>query len=161
MAEANPLIENIVKITLNVNFQLTRSVPIGEAFAEASQRWTKPHTSNVGSDVGYSRALIKNSFGCILYTSYICFVRVSIFGSSWLGFIPLNSATAVAPLMIITLAVASTVHILSSVRQTTVETTDRRYGLKRHSDHGLAISVAVFITAIGFLSLNFSISPPF
>ena len=62
--------------------------------------------------------------------------------------------------MIITLAVASTVHILSSVRQTMVETTDRKIWAKKAiSDHGLAISVAVFTTAIGFLSLNFSISP--
>ena len=76
--------------------------------------------------------------------------------------IPINSATAVAPLMVITLAVASSVHVLSSVRQTMQETADRTVWARRAIiDHGLGITVAVFTTAIGFLSLNFSISPPF
>ena len=72
--------------------------------------------------------------------------------------IPINSATAVAPLMVITLAVASSVHVLSSIRQTMQETSDRTIWARRAlSDHGLGITVAVFTTAIGFLSLNFSI----
>ena len=106
--------------------------------------------------------LLKTALGVfsILLISVLS-ALVSLGALGW-SFIPLNSATAVAPLMIITLAVASTVHILSSVRQTMVETTDRKIWAKKAiSDHGLAISVAVFTTAIGFLSLNFSISPPF
>ena len=42
------------------------------------------------------------------------------------------------------------------------ETADRTIWARRAIiDHGLGITVAVFTTAIGFLSLNFSISPPF
>jgi predicted RND superfamily exporter protein len=64
--------------------------------------------------------------------------------------------------MVVTLAVASSVHVLSSVRQTMLETADRTMWARRAiADHGLGITVAVFTTAIGFLSLNFSISPPF
>ena len=86
---------------------------------------------------------------------------VSLGALGWTG-IPINSATAVAPLMVITLAVASSVHVLSSIRQTMQKTADRAIWA-RHAitDHGLGITVAVFTTAIGFLSLNFSISPPF
>ena len=86
---------------------------------------------------------------------------VSLGALGWTG-IPINSATAVAPLMVITLAVASSVHVLSSIRQTMQKTADRTIWA-RHAitDHGLGITVAVFTTAIGFLSLNFSISPPF
>ena len=95
----------------------------------------------------------------ILTCDIVCFVSLGALG--WTG-IPINSATAVAPLMVITLAVASSVHVLSSIRQTMQKTADRAIWA-RHAitDHGLGITVAVFTTAIGFLSLNFSISPPF
>ena len=86
---------------------------------------------------------------------------ISLGALGW-AYIPLNSATAIAPLMIITLAVASTVHMLSSARQTMALTNDRReWARKAIADHGLAITIACLTTGIGFLSLNFSISPPF
>ena len=163
MTEANPLIKKYRENYPNVNFQLTGSVPIGEAFAEASQKDGQSLTpAMLVAMLVIVGLLLKTALGVfsILLISVLS-ALVSLGALGW-SFIPLNSATAVAPLMIITLAVASTVHILSSVRQTMVETTDRKIWAKKAiSDHGLAISVAVFTTAIGFLSLNFSISPPF
>ncbi len=79
----------------------------------------------------------------------------------WTG-TALNSVTILAPLMISILAVASAVHVLASVRQTMAETADRKEWARRAlSEHMAAISVACITTAIGFFSLNFSISPPF
>jgi len=61
-----------------------------------------------------------------------------------------------------TLTVASAVDILSSVRQTMTTTSDRNEWVRTAIiDHGPAITVACLTTAVGFLSLNFSISPPF
>jgi predicted RND superfamily exporter protein len=79
----------------------------------------------------------------------------------WMG-LPLNSVTVLAPLYIMTLAVASAVHILSSCRQTMLETADRKqWAIKALEDHMGVIVIACVTTSIGFFCLNFSISPPF
>jgi len=79
----------------------------------------------------------------------------------WSG-VALNSVTVLAPLIIMTLAVASVVHVLASVRQTMMETEDRKEWARRAlHEHGGEIAIACLTTAIGFLALNFSISPPF
>ncbi|MEM9060940.1 MAG: outer membrane lipoprotein-sorting protein [Pseudomonadota bacterium] len=79
----------------------------------------------------------------------------------WMGG-QLNSVTVLSPLYIMTLAVASAVHVLSSCRQTMLETADRKEWVRRAlTDHMGAIIIACTTTAIGFFCLNFSISPPF
>ena len=163
MAEANPLIKKYREDYPNVSFQLTGSVPVGEAFAQASQKDGQSLTPAMLVAMLLIVGLLLRTVLGVLSILLIAVLSalVSLGALGW-SLIPLNSATAIAPLMIITLAVASTVHILSSVRQTMIETTDRTIWAKKAiSDHGLAITVAVFTTAIGFLSLNFSISPPF
>ncbi|MEM0942756.1 MAG: efflux RND transporter permease subunit, partial [Pseudomonadota bacterium] len=72
------------------------------------------------------------------------------------------TVTVLAPLYIMTLAVASAVHILSAARQEMVRTPDRKAWMRTAlTDHMGAIIIACVTTAIGFLTLNFSISPPF
>ena len=106
--------------------------------------------------------LLRSATGALLILVLATLSALVSLGALGWTRIPINSATAVAPLMVITLAVASSVHMLSSVRQTMQETPTARSGrAARIIDHGLGITVAVFTTAIGFLSLNFSISPPF
>ena len=79
----------------------------------------------------------------------------------WMG-LPLNSVTVLAPLYIMTLAVASAVHVLSAVRQNMGESADRKDWVRKAlTDHMGAIIVACTTTAVGFFCLNFSISPPF
>ena len=80
---------------------------------------------------------------------------------SWLG-IMMNASTALAPIIILTLAIADSVHILL----TTFE--EIRSGRTKHEalTESLRINAEpVFLTtlttSIGFLSLNFSDSPPF
>ena len=82
-------------------------------------------------------------------------------GLGWMGK-QLNSVTILAPLLIMTLAVASAVHVLAACRQNMVDTADRKEWVRKAlADHMGAIIVACVTTAIGFLCLNFSISPPF
>ena len=163
MAEANPLLAKYQKAYPQIEFQITGSVPLGEQFAVASQddgsTLTPAMLLAMLLIVGLLLRTVTGVFSVLLIATLSALISLGALG--W-TLIPLNSATAVAPLMIITLAVASTVHILSSVRQTMLETPDRVIWAKRAiADHGLAITVAIFTTAIGFLSLNFSISPPF
>ncbi|MFQ5803750.1 MAG: RND family transporter [Candidatus Methylomirabilales bacterium] len=80
---------------------------------------------------------------------------------SWLG-IKLNPASAIAPIIILTLAIADSVHILLTAFH------EMREGRSKHDALIESLHVntePVFLTSltttIGFLSLNFSDSPPF
>ncbi len=80
---------------------------------------------------------------------------------SWLG-IRMNASTALAPIIILTLGIADSVHILLTMFQ------EMRAGRSKHDAlvESLRLDAEpVFLTslttAIGFLSLNFSDSPPF
>lgn len=105
---------------------------------------------------------LRSLFGALSVLIVISLSALTGLGAlGWMG-LPLNSVTVLAPLYIMTLAVASAVHILASCRQTMQETADRRAWARRAlEDHMPAIIVACVTTAIGFFSLNFSISPPF
>ncbi|GBD99056.1 nickel and cobalt resistance protein CnrA [bacterium BMS3Abin07] len=81
--------------------------------------------------------------------------------AGWIG-IPLTTATAGSPVIILTLAVADSVHLLSSMFQ------QIRLGKSRHEAIAESLRInlqPVFITSItttiGFLSMNFSDAPPF
>ncbi|WPD24617.1 MAG: MMPL family transporter [Candidatus Electrothrix scaldis] len=81
--------------------------------------------------------------------------------AGWLG-IPMNPASANAPTIILTLAVADSVHILTTIFHL------MQKGLNRHQaiEQSLQINfqpvmVTSLTTAIGFLTMNFSDAPPF
>ena len=77
-----------------------------------------------------------------------------------LGF-SINASTAGAPLMIMTLAVADCVHLLTSRAQYENDGCDRREALIRSVEvNFLPIVITTLSTAVGFLTLNFSESPP-
>jgi len=80
--------------------------------------------------------------------------------AGWLGF-ELTSSSAAAPTLILTLAVADSVHILISTLRRMWEGADQRTALL----HGMRVNLnPVFLTSlttvIGFLSMNFADSPP-
>ncbi|MDG2405513.1 MAG: MMPL family transporter, partial [Paracoccaceae bacterium] len=163
MSEFSDIIAPYKAANPDVEFMATGSVPVGLAFSAASQ-----------SD---GTTLVPLMFLCLvaivmlllrMYLSFVPLIVVS-FGCAfaavgalgWSG-VPMNSATATGPLMIIALAIASTVHVLSSTRQTMLVSEDRVTWIKTAlSEHGFAICIACLTTALGFLSLNFSISPAF
>ncbi len=80
---------------------------------------------------------------------------------SWLG-IRMNASTALAPIIILTLGIADSVHILLTMFQ------EMRAGRSKHDAlveslrlDAKPVFLTSLTTAIGFLSLNFSDSPPF
>ncbi|UZD90808.1 efflux RND transporter permease subunit [Cognatishimia activa] len=84
----------------------------------------------------------------------------------WAG-VPLNTATVMAPLIILTLSVAGVTHLLSATGSATegLSATDQyaRQNAVADALQRLApsITLSLITTIIGFLALNFSISPPF
>jgi len=162
-AEFEPLIEKYRAEYPRIQFKASGSVAISQAFATASQKDGETLTPMMlVAMLVIVGVLLRSATGSLLILILAALSALVSLGALGWTRIPINSATAVAPLMVITLAVASSVHVLSSIRQTMQETADRTVWAKRAIiDHGLGITVAVFTTAVGFLSLNFSISPPF
>ena len=162
-AEFEPLLAEYRATYPDIEFKASGSVAISQAFATASQKDGETLTpAMLVAMLVIVGLLLRSATGSLLILVLAALSALVSLGALGWTRIPINSATAVAPLMVITLAVASSVHVLSSVRQTMQETADRTVWARRAIiDHGLGITVAVFTTAIGFLSLNFSISPPF
>lgn len=81
--------------------------------------------------------------------------------AGWAG-MSINSVNVSAPTIIMTLAVADCIHLLSSFLRRLVECEDRRAALTHALNQTLyPIVLTSVTTAIGFLSMNFSDSPPF
>ena len=163
MAEVRPMLATFKAQYPDIAFSSTGSIAIGAQFSESSQQDGATLTpAMLVAMLLVVGILLRTATGVasILFIAVLA-AMVSLGALGWTH-IPLNSATALAPLMVITLAIASTVHILAAARQARADTSDRTEWARRAiSEHGLAITVACLTTALGFLSLNFSIAPPF
>ena len=163
MGEAEKLKADFEAKNPNIDVRMVGFVPLNNQYSESGQDDTATLTPLMIIVTLIAVAIILRSvFGVGLIFIIIILCAGSSLGAlGWSG-TNINNATVVAPLMVMTLAVASAVHILSSVRQTMTITSDRNEWVRTAIiDHGPAITVACLTTAIGFLSLNFSISPPF
>ena len=163
MGEAKKLKEKFEANNPNIEVRMVGFVPLNNQYSESGQDDSATLTPLMIVVTLVSVAIILRSvFGVGLIFIIIILCAGSSLGAlGWSG-TNINNATVVAPLMVMTLTVASAVHILSSVRQTMMITSDRNEWVRTAIiDHGPAITVACLTTAIGFLSLNFSISPPF
>lgn len=81
--------------------------------------------------------------------------------SGWLG-INLSAPSISAPIIMFTVIVASTIHILSYVRRCQSDGATPQEAVKEAYSHNAApIALSHITTIIGFLSMNLSDSPPF
>jgi uncharacterized protein len=145
------------------DFYLTGTVPFDQAFSQVSQ-------DDSMSLVPLMYLIIIVGVGLLLRSFSASFVTLVVIGMStivamgmmgYLG-IMITSPTAVAPVIIMTLAIADSVHILSTMFG------EMRRGLDKQAAilESLRINIKpVFVTslttAIGFLSMNSSDVPPF
>ncbi|MEM6971739.1 MAG: outer membrane lipoprotein-sorting protein [Pseudomonadota bacterium] len=146
-----------------VDIRLTGAIMINNQFAssgrEDSANLLGPMFVVILVIVG---AALRSVFATVAVLIVISLSAMAGLGAAgWFGF-RLNSVTVLAPLYIMTLAVASAVHVLAACRARMPETGDRRVWVEKAlAEHAPAIAIACVTTAIGFYSLNFSISPPF
>ena len=144
-------------------FHLTGDVPLNRAFADATRDDLETLTPVVFLVMLAATALLLRSLsGTLAIFVMLGFVINSTVGvAGWVGtvFNPVNSGV---PIIVMTVAVAHSVHIVSA----TLSALDR--GLVRREAIAEALRMnawPVFLTSlttmIGFLSLNFSNSPPF
>lgn len=161
---ARQLAEKIGAAHPALDIHLTGIVMMNNAFPEASER-------DMGVLIPLMFALVIAGLWLFLRSGTATFATVAVLLMSiltamgvagWLG-IKLSPASASAPIIILTVAVADCVHILVSFLHLM-----RNEGKEKIAALGEAFRInmqPVFLTslttAVGFLSMNFSDSPPF
>lgn len=161
---ARQLAEKIGAAHPALDIHLTGIVMMNNAFPEASER-------DMGVLIPLMFALVIAGLWLFLRSGTATFATVAVLLMSiltamgvagWLG-IKLSPASASAPIIILTVAVADCVHILVSFLHLM-----RNEGKEKVAALGEAFRInmqPVFLTslttAVGFLSMNFSDSPPF
>ena len=83
-------------------------------------------------------------------------------GTGALSGIPINSISSAAPIIVLTVAVADAIHVLISYLMLRDEGMEARSAVEKSLViNAQPILLTTATTAIGFLSLNFSVSPPY
>lgn len=160
---AGRILEDIEDRYPEIDFYLTGSVMVDQAFGEASKR----DFSTLAPVMFATMAVLigvalRSFFGVLAALVVIGLSMLTGLGlAGWLG-IPLTAASVSAPGLILTLAVADCVHILSTMLHLMREGMPRNQAIARAMQINLqAVFLTSITTIIGFLSLNFSESPPF
>jgi predicted RND superfamily exporter protein len=98
------------------------------------------------------------------FATLIVILLSSMVGMGWAGFagIKLTPISGSAPIIILTLAIADSIHILLSLRTAMREGMSKRDAIVESLRlNFLPVTITSITTVIGFLALNFSDSPPF
>ncbi|WP_372740140.1 RND family transporter [Neptunomonas sp.] len=147
----------------DMDIYLSGMVIMNNSFAEASQNDSKSLIPLMfGMVILTMIFLLRTISGTIATVVIIIFSILSTMGlAGWTGFY-LTGPSVSAPTMILTLAVADCVHILATffyeLRQGEEKSKALRTSLRINFSPIFLTSIT---TAIGFLSMNFSDSPPF
>lgn len=87
-------------------------------------------------------------------------VLASLGVMGWVG-IPVMSATAALPVVVLTISVADAVHLVASMRAMLARLTKREAIVESMGVNLAPVLITSLTTAAGFLSLNFSDAPPY
>ncbi|MEM8684826.1 MAG: MMPL family transporter, partial [Pseudomonadota bacterium] len=99
------------------------------------------------------------TFSTIMVIALSSTVAMGVAGIAGLGLTPISMS---APIVILTLAVADSIHILMSLRTLMREGMDKRDAIiEAVRINFLPVGITSLTTIVGFLALNFSDSPPF
>lgn len=147
-----------------IKLYLTGNVFMNNAFPEASQKDMETLIPAMfGLIILLLIVLLKKGPAIVTTIIVFLFSIVATMGlAGWLG-IKLSPAAASAPLIILTLAVADSVHLLISYHYLLArDNLERRAAIMEAIRiNRQPIFLTSFTTVIGFLSMNFSDSPPF
>ncbi len=162
-SKARQIIEQIQSELPNVDIRLTGSVMMDNAFGEASEKDMRLLIPIMITIVIISLWVLLRSFtGTLLTVLVIMFsIAIALGLAGWLN-IPLSPTSIASPNIILTLAVADCVHLLSRFYRRVRNGTEKRQALTESlSSNFKAVFLTSITTAIGFLSMNSSDAPPF
>ncbi len=160
---ARGLVKEMADKHPDIEFRLSGIVMMNNAFPEAGKQDVQTLVPLmfvlIVLLVGFSLKLVSGTLGTLLV---IAFAIVSALGITGFVGIGLSPPSMSAPTVIMTIAVAHCVHLLSNFMQAYYRVGDKQLAMVE----SLRINMQpVFITSlttmIGFLSMNFSDAPPF
>lgn len=107
-------------------------------------------------------ALLRSISGAVAALFVISFSTVTTLGLAGHLGIKLMPIAIAAPTIILTLAVADSVHLIATIKRNLAQGLIKNDAIKAALQSNMAaISLTSITTAIGFMSMNFSDSPPF
>ncbi|MHC4485142.1 MAG: efflux RND transporter permease subunit [Planctomycetota bacterium] len=162
-AFARKLADDIRRENLDIDVYLTGTVISDNAFGEASQKDMASLIPLMFLALVVVTGLSLRSFlgtlATLLIILFSMFTGLGIAG--WLG-IFITAASVHAPTLILTLAVADSVHILVTMFHFTHQGKSKHEAIAESLRINLqAVFITSITTTIGFLTMNFSDAPPF
>lgn len=159
---ARKLVAEIKAANPETKVYLTGMVMLTDAFFEAAMRDAETLTPLMyGLILVLIGVTLRSISAAILSLMVIAFSTISTMGIvGWLG-IPLTSPSASTPTIILTLAVADSVHIISGIFYYMSKGLAKPAAIVESIQlNVLPVFLTSFTTVIGFLGMNFSDSPP-
>jgi len=163
VAKAREIRARIMEDYPHLNVYLTGVSALNNAFAEVG-------TADMGALVPLMFAvillltftIIRSAWSTLATFVIILFSVVAAMGSAGLLGIHLTPISASAPIVILTLAIADSIHLLVSLRTVMREGMGKADAIAESLRlNFLPVSITSLTTIVGFASLNFSDSPPF
>nr|WP_299385184.1 MMPL family transporter [Allomuricauda sp.] len=145
------------------NVYTTGLVPLNTAFFESSQKDLMLTLAMLLIVVIVTLVLTRNVFATIATLVVVLFSIMSAIGFVGLNGIKLTPPSAVFPTMILTLAVADSIHILITyLQKVRKDGLDKREALVESMRlNFMPVFITSLTTVIGFLTLNYGDVPPF
>lgn len=147
----------------NIEVRLTGITMMNNAFPEQSQQDMKTLYPLMFILILLVVGLMLRSLGATVVTGSMIFmtILVTMGLAGWIG-ISITPPTTIAPVVVMTLSVADSVHILVSYLHFMREGMGKAAAMRESLRINLSpVFLTTLTTALGFLSLNFSKAPPF
>ena len=146
-----------------INYYLTGEIPLNRAFSDATNDDLETMIPIVLLVIAVIATILLHSVLAMLSLMAVVVFSVNmVMGTAgWLGVV-FNPINAGVPIMIMTVAIAHSVHIVVSVMVSLGQGMDRNTAIAEAiRSNSWPIFLTTLTTIIGFLSLNASDSPPF
>ena len=163
VAFARNLKEKMLKKYPEIEIRLIGMVMMNNAFAEASMKDMQTLVPLSFLMIAFTLILLSRSISATIITIFvIMFSIMAAMGTAgWLG-IKLTPPSASAPTIILTLAVADSIHLIVTLFHEMNRGMDKNKALiESLRINFMPIFLTSLTTALGFLTMNFSDSPPF
>ncbi len=160
---ARGLARDIERAHPGVEVHVTGGVIMGNAYGEASKEGLSKLVPVMFAILTLLVALtLRSLYGSLATLTVVLFSMLTALGlAGWVG-ISLNAASVGAPTLVLTLAVADSVHLLATMLEAMRQGRTRRAAIVESMRINFqAVFLTSITTAIGFLTMNFSESPPF
>ncbi|MBT8115031.1 MAG: MMPL family transporter [Arenicella sp.] len=163
MTAARAMVAEIEAEYPGVKIATTGNAPMSNAFVEAATEDSTTLIPAMYLVLFIVMALVyRNTYATLITVMVVMSSTIIAIGSAGLYGIQLNSISVMVPIVVMTLAVADSVHVLVTMLTLMRIGMDKIAAIRESMRiNFVAVAVTSITTIIGFLCLNFSDSPPF